>query len=171
MNILITGRRGLAADLASIYRDHDVSLVSKSTGHCIGDIEIWGQDFLGHDMVINCAYREFDQIKVLEYFFTTWKNNSNKHIITIGSTAADYPAARPDMIDQYWPYRLHKQSLLSAWKQTCFNAVDSKIINPGPIDTDMIRHRAIPKMSPRELAQRIRSIIDDPWTRRVDLWL
>lgn len=171
MNILITGQRGLAADLALIYQDHDVTLVSKSTGHCIGNIETWGQDFLDHDMVINCAYSEFDQIKVLEYFFTAWKNHSHKHLITIGSNAADYPEARPDLMGQYWTYRLHKQSLLSAWKQTCFQAIDSKIINPGPIDTDMIRERKVPKMSPKELAKRIRSIIDDPWIRRVDLWL
>lgn len=171
MKILITGTQGLSHHLINAYHDHSVTAVSRQTGHDINCVEIWGQEFLDHDMVINCAYNGLAQIRVLEFFFAAWHAKSDKHLITIGSTAADYAGARPDMAGISWPYRSHKQSLLSAWRETCHAAIDSKLINPGPIDTAMVQHRSVPKMSPGELAVRIRLLIEDPWIRRVDLWV
>jgi hypothetical protein len=171
MKILITGNQGLAAALASIYNDHQVQMISRGLGKDIGNVDQWAVDFLDYDMVINCAYSQLDQVAVLNFFFEHWKNHAHKTIVTIGSTACDYPAARPDLVDQPWPYRYHKKALLAAWHETCFHAVKSMIVNPGPIDTAMIQHRRVAKMPPVALAAKLRTVIDDPWMRRVDLWV
>jgi hypothetical protein len=52
------------------------------------------------------------------------------------------------------------------------SACDVKLINPGPIDTDLIRNiENIKKMSVTEAADRMTKYILDPVVRRVDLWL
>jgi len=170
MKIVITGQQGLGAALGSVYNDHDVTAVSKTTGHDIHEVRRWAHSFLDHDMIINCAYSGLAQIEVLQFFFQAWKDDPNRYIITIGSTVTDYSAMRPDMIEHYWPYRVHKQALLAAWRETCCHAVKSKLINPGPIDTAMTAQRHVIKMPSMELAQKIRDVIQDPWIRRVDLW-
>ena len=48
---------------------------------------------------------------------------------------------------------------------------DLKIINPGAFDSDMVAHLDIPKISLYELAIRIKKYVEDPVTKRVDLWL
>jgi hypothetical protein len=48
---------------------------------------------------------------------------------------------------------------------------DIKIINPGPIDTDMIAHHQCVKYNPAVLANKIKTIVSDPDVKRVDLWL
>jgi hypothetical protein len=48
---------------------------------------------------------------------------------------------------------------------------DIKIINPGPIDTDMIAQHQCVKYNPDVLANKIKAIVSDPDVKRVDLWL
>lgn len=170
MNILITGTRGLATALGNAYIDHSVTLVSRSGGYNIHDIQSWGLEFLEFDCVFNCAYDGFGQVSVLEFFYQHWKNSSNKQIINIGSRSITYKNL--DNNSRYWPYRQHKQVLQSSVDAMLLDAeCDIKIINPGPIDTDMIAHHQCVKYNPAVLANKIKTIVSDPELKRVDLWL
>jgi NAD(P)-dependent dehydrogenase (short-subunit alcohol dehydrogenase family) len=170
MNILITGTRGLASALSNAYIDHSVTLVSRSGGYDIHDIQRWGLEFLDQDCVFNCAYDGFAQLAVLEFFHHHWKNLSHKQIINIGSRAITYRRLDGDL--GYWPYRQHKQALQSAVDAMLLDACcDIKIINPGPVDTEMIAHQQCKKFDTTVLANKIKSIVSDPTIKRVDLWL
>jgi hypothetical protein len=170
MKILITGVRGLAHALGNAYSDHDVTLVSCSGGYDIVNVTSWGQDFLDYDCVFNNAYSGFAQIEVLEFFYKHWKHDSHKKIISIGSRAITHK--RIESESGYWAYRLHKQALQQAHDAMLMDAkCDMKIFNPGPIDTDMIKHLDTVKINPDQLAHKIKSMVGDPTVKRVDLWL
>ena len=170
MKILITGTKGLAHAIGKSYADQFVTSVSRSSGFDINNIDQWGSEFLDQDCVFNCAYDGFAQVKVLEFFYNHWKTNSAKQIITIGSRAITHKRIEDD--SSYWPYRLHKQALQQAHDAMLLDAkCDMKIINPGAIDTQLIAHLAIPKMTTEFVANKIKDIISDPTVKRVDLWL
>jgi hypothetical protein len=170
MKILITGTKGLASALSNAYIDHSVTSVSRSNGFDINAIANWGTEFLDHDCVFNCAYDGFAQISVLEFFYTHWKHNSSKKIITIGSRSVTHK--RLDAESGYWNYRLHKQALQQAHDAMLLDArCDMKIIHPGPIDTDMISHIDCVKFAPTALAETIKTIVANSTIKRVDLWL
>jgi hypothetical protein len=170
MKILITGNQGLARSLSNAYSEHQVSMLSRSDGFDINHVDQWGLEFLDQDCVINCAYDRFAQIKVLEFFFKHWGNDSSKKIISIGSRSIVYK--RLDSDEGYWDYRLHKQALQQAHDSMLLTArCDLKIINPGPIDTRMIAHQQCVKFHPDALALKIKSIVEDPTIKRIDLWL
>ena len=42
---------------------------------------------------------------------------------------------------------------------------------PGPIDTDMIKHLDTVKLDTGKLADKIKNIVGDPTLKRIDLWL
>lgn len=171
MKILVTGTQGLAKSIADIYSDHTVKLVSRSTGHNIDQIDNWGNIFLSYDIVFNCAYHKFAQIHVLEYFYNAWKDDNTKIIVSIGSRAINGKRIETTINDDYWPYRLHKQTLQQAHDNMSMSAkCQMKIFNPGPIDTNMIKHHNIPKMSPDDLAAKIKQWTSDPCIKRVDVW-
>lgn len=170
MKILITGTRGLANALGNVYADHSVTLVSRSTGFDINCIEQWGSAFLDNDCVFNCAYDGFAQINILEFFYNHWQHNPAKQIITIGSRVVFFKRSEPE--SGYWAYRLHKQALQQAHDLMLPTAkCDMKIINPGPIDTDMIQHLDCLKMDPVTLANSIKNIASNVTLKRVDLWV
>lgn len=170
MKILITGTKGLAQALSDAYIDHSVTSISRSGGYDINDIDSWGLDVLHYDCVFNCAYSDYAQIKVLEFFYNKWHNDSLKKIITIGSRAITHKRIESDT--GYWPYRLHKQALQQAHDSMLLTAkCDMKIINPGPIDTPMIAEHQCIKFDPLVLALKIKSIVEDSTIKRVDLWL
>jgi len=172
MKILVTGTQGLARALGDTYIDtpHSVTLVSRSSGYDINNIAHWGLEFLDYDCVFNCAYHNYAQIKVLEFFYNQWQNDPLKKIITIGSRAITYKRIEADA--GYWPYRLHKQALQQAHDSMLLTAkCDMKIINPGPIDTPMIAQHQCVKFDPLVLAAKIKTIVEDPSIKRVDLWL
>lgn len=171
MKILITGTKGLATALHDVYADHhSVTMVSRRTGHCLANVESWGLQFLDYDMVFNNAYHDFDQISVLQFFYKHWINDRTKTIINIGSRSICYP--RSDQSTNYWPYRIHKQALQQVYdSMQPLAQCRLKMFNPGPIDTDMVKHINVPKLSTQELAQRISQWVDDPFIRRVDCWI
>ena len=172
MNILITGTRGIAPALASVYSDHHTTMVSRSTGHDINHIDSWGDEFLSYDMVINCAYDGFAQIKVLEYFYSRWQHCAEKTLVTIGSKVTSSLRIEQDQDSQYWPYRLHKQTLQLAHDTMAkCAACRMLIVNPGAVDTDMVAHLNIEKMLPLDLAHRIQTWVADTAIKRVDLCL
>lgn len=170
MKILITGTSGLASSLMQVlFNEHEVMCVSRVTGHDINNVDHWGHEFLDFDMIFNCAYSGFAQVKVLEFFFDHWKNNPNKIIVSIGSRAITHK--RIENSDEYWPYRIHKQALQSAHDSMLLTAkCDLKIFNPGPIDTKMIAHLSCNKESPDLLAKKIKQLTTDKSLKRIDLW-
>ena len=116
MNILITGQTGLSFVLANVLRkNHQVTCVSRSTGHDIANVTEWGPDFYHFDVCINCAYHSWAQIAVLEQFYYAWRNDANKQIINIGSSVVDYSRIEVDKEHEYMDYRIHKQALQSAF--------------------------------------------------------
>lgn len=171
MKILVTGTKGIGQALAQVYADHAVTCVSRSTGHDINLVNCWGFEFLQHDMVFNNAYDGFGQIVLLEYFYNAWKHDPSKKIITVGSRSSYMPALDTKHV-AHWPYQIHKQALQHTHDRMIQDAkCDLKIINPGPVDTDMVSHLDIDKMSPIELAQRIVAVVQDSAIKRMDLWL
>jgi hypothetical protein len=170
MKILITGETGLAKGLAAAHHADDVTCVSRSNGHDIALIQEWGIEFLDRDIVYNCAYHDLHQLSVLEFFYNHWKNDKSKTIVNIGSRVVYFPRSQDQK--EYWNYQLHKQTLQSAFEQMLPGAeCVIKLINPGPIDTKMVSHLSVPKFSVNDLASRIKSFVDDPVIRRVDLWV
>lgn len=172
MKILITGTRGLAQELAFVYADYHVTTVSLSTGHDILKIAEWGVDFLDYDLVFNCAYSGIGQQLVLEYFYHHWQFDPTKSIVTIGSKVITQPRADLALVNDYWPYRTHKQTLQSMHDTMWPTArCDLKIINPGAFDSDMVAHLDIQKLSLYDVSIRIKKYAEDPFIKRVDLWL
>jgi hypothetical protein len=172
MKILITGTKGLAHELASVYKDCEVTGVSLTTGHDILKIDSWGSAFLDYDQVFNCAYKDIGQQLVLDYFYRHWCSNPSKSIITIGSKVVTQPRSDLDLNNNYWPYRIHKQTLQSMYDNMWPTAqCDLKIINPGAFDSNMVAHLDIPKIKLHDLANRIKTYVSDPLVKRVDLWL
>jgi NAD(P)-dependent dehydrogenase (short-subunit alcohol dehydrogenase family) len=171
MKILITGERGLAAALVNTWHRHHV-VSTNQQNYNIQDVKVWASDFANFDICINCAYDSWHQITVLEQFYSLWQNDSKKIIVNIGSNSASYSRTELDKEHEYSPYRLHKQAL-----ELCFNKLvknakcNIKLINPGPIDTDMVSHLQCIKMSPAHIADRIAWLIDQPDIKRLDLWL
>jgi hypothetical protein len=168
--ILITGQKGIAERLCHHLGQHNVVT-------CIGrDIDAnrvkeWGETFLDFDIVINNAYDQWCQIAVLEYFFSRWRLQRDRMIVNIGSMVADYCRVVRSHDADYWPYRLHKQALQSAFQKMCQNAsCDIKLINPGPTATDMTHTLDCVKMSTDDLAQKIIWCMEQPEIRRIDLW-
>lgn len=170
--ILITGGSGLAASLAKLLEhENTVTCVSRSQGHDIKDIADWFGRFSDHDIMINNAYQDWCQIRVLEHVWQAWSDRADRMIVNIGSTASDYARTETNKEAQYWPYRLHKQSLQACFQKiVTMSACDVKLINPGPIDTKMVGHLHCVKMSPDWLAEKIVWIMQQPEIKRVDLW-
>ena len=167
MKIAITGSRGIARSLQQAFQEHDVCLLSRSTGHDINCVDTWGTEYLDRDVLINCAYDKWAQIQVLEFFYTQWRENPTKAIVTVGSRVVSY---RQDQ--HYWSYQMHKQALQLAHDTMQSTArCRMLIVNPGPTDTDMVRHRDIPKLCPDVVAEKIKTALADPLTRRLDIWL
>ena len=171
MKILITGNQGIARALAEQYDTHQVTCVSRQTGHDINQISQWGQQFLDYDLVFNNAYDGYGQVSVLEFFFNHWQELPNKTIVTIGSRSSYIPATDTKHLP-YWPYQNHKLALQQAHDRMIQSAkCVLKIVNPGPVNTDMVKHLSVPKIDPKELATRVASMVADPAMKRIDLWL
>lgn len=171
MKILITGKQGLAGSLINTLQHHHV-VSTNQTNYNIQDVKVWACDFVNFDICINCAYDSWHQVTVLEEFYSLWQNDPKKIIVNVGSNSALYSRTELDKEHEYSPYRLHKQAL-----ELCFNKLvktakcNIKLINPGPIDTDMVSHLQCIKMSPAHVADRIAWLIDQPDIKRLDLWL
>lgn len=173
MNILITGDRGLAKSLENLLRiDHTVTCVSRATGYDIANIKNWGPSFYHYDMCINSAYSSWNQVEVLEQFFWAWHTDSSKHIVNIGSTISDYARTENNKEHEYMAYRVHKQSLQLAFAKLTKQAkCDIKLINPGAMDTNMLKDLNFPnKMDPDFVAKKITTILFDSCIKRIDLW-
>lgn len=174
MNILITGTTGLAQALKQeLDKDHNVTCVSRSTGHNIKDVLTWGPSFYHYDVCINSAYDQWAQVSVLEQFYYAWRDDPSKQIVNIGSSIIDYARIEREKEYEYMNYKIHKQALQSAfYKLVKLSKCDIKLINPGAIDTAMIQHlNFAEKMTPAFVAEKIVDIMKETSFKKVDLWL
>ena len=170
-NILITGTSELSSAIQKKLDEHNVTLISKKTGNNINNVSEWGKEYEDYDILINLAYDSWGQIDLLQYFYYAWKNDPNKKIINIGSKVSSYGRSEITLENHFWEYRLHKQCLESAFLKMVESALcDIKLINPGPIDTAMVKHLDIPKMSKEFFSTQVKEIIFNPTVKRVDLW-
>lgn len=170
MNILITGTQGIALAIKNVYTDHNVIAISKSTGHDINNVDVWGESFINFDLVFNCAYSGFAQVKVLEFFFNAWKHDASKTIVSIGSRIINQTRTESALDCEYWPYRQHKLALQSVHDSMIKTSkCRLKIINPGPVDTPMLAHVDCKKIDPSLLANKIKQWVNDENITRVDL--
>jgi hypothetical protein len=171
VNIVITGSQETAKALKLALFEHNVTLVSRSLGFDIRNVTDWCQNFAEHDCIINYAYDGFHQIQVLESFATMWKQHSEKIIINIGSMVIDHVRSEPSLDHKYWPYRLHKQGLQQAYAKLSKECLcQIKLLNPGPIDTPMIQHLSVPKLSLIEFSKLVVLLLENPVLRRLDAW-
>lgn len=169
--VLITGTGGLCAALARAYSDCEVYCSSRSRQENLEHIDTWGHQHLDCDMVFNCAHSNFGQITVLKYFSDHWKNDSTKTIVNIGSIVADYPRSEVSKERDFFEYRYSKQSLQKAFSDIAKTySCDLRLINPGPIDTDMTRHIHCAKIDPMQCAITIRKTIEETNFKRIDFW-
>jgi NAD(P)-dependent dehydrogenase (short-subunit alcohol dehydrogenase family) len=167
--ILLTGTRGIAQAVARL--PYAVTAVSRSTGHDIADWRNWIDQFKDHDVFVNNAQSNFFQTELLVHMALSWKNRPDKLIINIGSMVADYRRS-VGADDEFWQYRLEKQNLQSAYaklSRDCLCRV--ALINPGAVDTDMVRDLDCAKMHPDTVAKYVDMVIQNPELRRIDLWL
>lgn len=172
MKILITGSKGIAYALRKAYMyDHEVNLVSRSTGHNISKIATWAVNYQDYDMFINCATSDYYQTKALEVFANIWHDDESKTIVNIGSKVIDYARTEVDKDYKYFRYRNQKTALQNANNRLA-NTAKCKLvmINPGPVDTDLIAHLDCAKMDPNRLAHIIKISLEIPEIRRIDLW-
>ena len=93
------------------------------------------------DVFINNAYDVFGQTKLLEYFLKSWKFNSNKLIIHIGSFLIDKPDSYFDTFNQkeieYVAEKRKQNFIINQHRK-----IDSKLkiieINPALLNTNFI---------------------------------
>jgi len=172
MNILITGTSGLAQALANqLEQAHTVTQISRATGHDIHNVKAWGPNFYHYDVCVNCAYDQWAQVTVLEQFFYAWQDDPKKQIINIGSSIVDYTRIEKEKEYEYMSYRIHKSALQQAFtKFVKLGKCDIKLINPGAIDTQMIAHLDVKKMSAEFVAKEVIQTMTKPHIKRVDLW-
>jgi NAD(P)-dependent dehydrogenase (short-subunit alcohol dehydrogenase family) len=173
MKILLTGSEGLAAAIVcKLPANYTVNCVSRATGNDILNINQWGSTYIDHDTVINCAYNNWGQVQVLQFFYNAWKHNQNKTIINVGSIVTDYAQSEKHLDFKYSEYRLHKQTLQLAFQKMSRDCeCNIKLINPGPIDTDMVKHLQCNKLSTNHVAERICWLLHQPDIKRLDLWV
>ena len=169
--VLITGSGGLSRALAYAYSECNVFCTSRSQSYYLESVETWGAEFLDYDVVFNCAYSDLGQIKVLKYFSDHWKNDPTKTIVNIGSIVADYPRSEVANERDFFEYRYSKQSLQQAFSDIAktYNC-DLRLINLGPIETDMTQHIPCAKLKPISCAVTIRKAIEETKFKRIDFW-
>lgn len=169
MRLLVTGTQGIAAAVARL--PYAVTVVSRSTGHDVLAWRDWIDQFKQHDVFVNCAQVGSAQAELLVHMALSWKNQPSKLIINIGSMVADYRRTVGND-DEFWQYRWQKQNLQNAFaKLTRDCECRVALINPGAVDTDMMRHLDCAKMSADTVANYVDLVITNPELRRIDLWL
>jgi len=161
MKIFVTGVSGglgnelyqnLVGDVVGLARkDFDIS-----TDDGIDDIVdlVTDEEF---DVFINCAYDGYGQTDLLYQLFRA--NADRKcHIINVGSVSSD--GDRMNINE----YAVAKSALEKA--STQLSLIESKckvsLIKPGRMNTKMVAHQNVPKMSPSRIATAIQFMIDQP---------
>jgi len=164
MKIAITGHTsGIGKSCFDLLSSkHNVFGYSRSNGWDISNIEMICQDLIHNDfdIVINNAYFEDCQVKILQRMYEEWKN-TNKKIISMGSVVTDHlHFTSKDGED----YTLYKRMLEDAHnRRTVGNTCQSILVKPAQVDTPLMREDNVQTiLSPLEVANVIEFIINSP---------
>jgi len=125
----------------------------------IHNIELVYEKFKDCDIFINNAWDGDCQIKLLNYFFNKWKDLPKK-IISIGSSVSTYEPGGTG----YQGYVILKRQL----KQAHCDIVNLKttkcksyLICPGVTDTNLTTSSKCKKMSPQDVADIVKFVIEN----------
>lgn len=173
MKIAVTGHSsGIGKACLNTLRCTVSSGYSRRNGWNISDSDTLIQELVtkNYDIVINNAYQETHQSDILEKLFHVWREKP-KVIISIGSYVIDYPRIQSSDSGA-WPYRDHKKHLANLFRKLA--KLESKcrlgLINPGPVDTKMIAHLDVPKLSAIKVAETVQLMIDNAHIKEVTLY-
>lgn len=165
MKVAITGHTsgiGLAIANAFRARGDEILGLSRSTGYDLTEHrDKIVEAAANSDIFVNNRhqYNDDTQLQLLFRLADEWKGQ-DKTIINLGSRAGEcYLLGRPD------PYSVYKHALDAACQQF-FNRPDQRprVVNirPGWVDTESVKGRPVPKLSPDDVAKVVMWVIDQP---------
>ena len=171
MKIAITGHtRGIGqAIYNSLINTHSVIGLSKSNGYDINHTETIINAVKDCDCFVNNAYSDLQQEILLKEINDLWQGQ-NKLIINVGSAVTDYPRLEAKLNDEPWDYRDNKQALVKTFRQLVYAGTDQpllKMLTPGAVDTNMIKHIDCVKLDPKEIAHAIDILINNPYIKEM----
>ena len=172
MNIAITGHtRGIGCAISALFKNDTVLGLSRSTGYDIRNTESIIDSVKDCDIFINNAYDGGCQTAILSALAAVWKN-TDKLIITIGSTVTDYPRSEIHLDKEPFPYRDYKRELRDTFRvlSRLPNSCRMSLVSPGATDTDMIKHLTTVKMDPLTVAKTVQYVIDNPFIKEITIY-
>ena len=156
MKIAITGTTGLAAAIAGALQDHKIS-TPRIDDIIMNGTNFWGFDYdnSNHvDVLINHAHRDFDQTKILDIAYRSWKNDKSKYIINISSRAHQPNISKGHM------YAAQKASLNHLTNNLVYNS--DKLCRISTINLGLLNHDDLPSLTHKEVADAVEFLIDMP---------
>jgi len=153
MKIAITGTTGLAEAIAGALQDHTIK-TPRIDDIIMNGTNFWGFDYdnPNHvDVLINHAHRDFDQTKILDIAYRSWKNDKSKYIINISSRAA-----QPNISKGYM-YATQKASLNFLTNTLVYNS--DKQCRITTINLGLLNDEDLPSVTHDEVADVIRWLI------------
>ena len=164
MRVAVTGHTGgigLAIAEAFRARGHEVLGLSRSTGYDLARPDRIVEAAAECDLLVNNRhqYNDDSQLQVLFRMAERW-SGQDKTIINLGSRAGEcYILGRQDA------YSVYKHALDAACQQLS-NRSDPRprVVNirPGWVDTDSVKGRQVPKLSPEDVARVVIWVVDQP---------
>jgi NADP-dependent 3-hydroxy acid dehydrogenase YdfG len=163
VKVAVTGHTsGIGLAIADAFRARGDEIVglSRSTGYDLaGDRGKIVAAAARCDVFVNNRhqYNDDTQIQLLFALVEAWKGQ-DKTIVNLGSRAGSL-LGQPD------PLSVYKQALDAACQQL-FNRQDQRprVVNirPGWVDTESVKDRQVSKLSPRDVANVVMWVIDQP---------
>lgn len=161
MKIAITGHtKGIGKAIFNYLSDNNYDVVgySRSNGWNIDNYQRCAKEISKYDCFINNAYsfaNGYSQTELLREVWKSWKDDSSKLIICIGSYGTDFVQPRDH------PYTIHKHALDQTVKQLRVASQFPKISNvrPSYVDVERISHINAEKINPIEIGKVIEFII------------
>lgn len=174
MKIAITGHtRGIGqAIYNSLVNKNSVIGLSRTNGYDINDTETIINAVRDCDCFVNNAYSDLQQEILLKEINALWQGQ-NKLIINVGSAVTDYPRLEEKLNNEPWEYRDNKQALARTFRQLAHNGNDLpmlKLLTPGAVDTDLIKHIDCVKIDPKEIARAVDILINNPYVKEITVY-
>jgi len=173
MIVAITGHtRGIGLAVASLLgKEHTIIGLSRANGYDLSDTDAIMSTVKTADIFVNNAYYKYQQCNILKQLAEIW-HGTNKQIINIGSTCVNYPRIETELDNDPWEYRDHKAALEKLFRKLVKenNSCIINLINPGGVDTEMIKHLSGPKLSPLAVAEAVKLVIDNKKIKELTLW-
>ena len=174
MKIAVTGHTaGIGLAIVNLLKkDHTIIGFSRTNGYNLNDVDNIVSAAEQSDVFVNNAYYKYQQCEILKQLSHRWQG-TNKHIINIGSTCVNYPRIESELDSDPWEYRDHKTALEKMFRKLAKqpNACIISLISPGAVDTDMIRHLTVKKLSPVDVAEATNLLIQNKKIKELTLWL